>query len=422
MYGRLFFISIIFIFLSCNNDLKKQKLYNISNIPIVDMHTHIDGKEEFAQTVKVMNEWGGTISITLNHNDTIIKKFIRDSLNNRILLAERGKHFSVAEVQEIKNQGYVGIKSHLRYHTLTSEIADEQIEKMGELNLPFIAMHVADPPEDVYYDPDNFMMAQQDTERVIRKHPETNFIMAHGFYLTNRDADIDTLRSFFDRNPNLYVDIVCTKWWDAPEPSYTKIRKLLIDYKDRFLFGTDFKVARSAPAFRFMREKLETDKPLTFGMNGGPYPGLALPLDVLNHIYYWNAAKIIPGVKETLIDLGYEISDTPPIASPIIPGLDYNPDYVTVINHKESQAISDKFTVGIDLSSYDRAVEGRLEILNKKKKILQTIHKGVFKGNMIFDWDENDADGNKVAPGLYRVWLILEGNKCAETVFELKEE
>jgi hypothetical protein len=320
----------------------------------------------------------------------------------------------------MKDQGYVGLKSHLRYHTLASEIADDQIEKMGELNLPFIAMHVADPPEDVYYEADKFMVHQQDAEKVIRKHPKTNFIMAHGFYLTNRDADIDTLRAFFDRNPNLYADIVCTKWWDAPEPSYPKLRKLLIDYKDRFLFGTDYKVTRSAPAFRFMREKLETDKPLTFGMNGGPYPGLALPLDVLNHIYYWNAAKIIPGVKEALIDLGYEISDYAPDPLPIVPDLEYNPAYVTVIHHPVTERISDRFSVEVDLSSYGQAIEGKLEILDRDKEVLQTIYSGVFEGKMTFDWDETDADGQKVEPGLYRVWLILKGNKCAETVFELK--
>ncbi len=410
---------VIYSFANCENPEQKQKMYDMAQVPIVDMHTHLIGKNDFAQTVKTMDEWGGTISITLNHNDTSLLQFIRDSLNNRILLAEKGVHLTLDEVQTMKDQGYVGLKAHLRYHTLPSEIADEQITKMGELDLPFIAMHVADPPEDVWYVPEKFMVHQQDAERVIRKHPETTFIMAHGFYLTNRNSDIDTLRNFFDRNPNLYADIVCTKWWDAPKPDYTKIRKLLIDYKDRFLFGTDFKINRSAPAFRFMREKLETDKPLTFGMNGGPTPGLALPLDVLNRIYYWNAAKIIPGVKETLIDLGYEISDLPPDTMPIVPDLNYNPTYVTVINHPDSAQISGKFSVEIDLSSYDRAVEGRLEILNKKKKVMQTIYTGTFDGKMTFDWDETDAKGEKVQPGTYRAWLILEENKCAETIFEL---
>ena len=418
--GRLVILLSVFIaFLACQEQPPQQKLYEISQVPIVDIHTHLRGKEEFAQTVKTMDGWGGTISITLNHNDTSLRQFIRDSLNNRILLAEKGIHLSLDEVQKMKDQGYVGLKAHLRYHTLASEIADDQITKMGELNLPFIAMHVADPPEDVWYVPEKFMLHQQDAERVIRKHPETTFIMAHGFYLTNRNSDIDTLRNFFDRNPNLYVDIVCTKWWDAPKPDYIKIRKLLIDYKDRFLFGTDFKVTRSAPAFRFMREKLETDKPITFGMNGGPTPGLALPLDVLNRIYYWNAAKIIPSVKETLIELGYEISDLPPETMPIVPDLNYNPSYISVINHPDTARLSDKFSIVTDLSDYDRPLEGSLQILNLKKKVLQTIYSGTFEGKMTIDWDKKDDEGLIVQPGTYRAWLILEKNKCAESIFEL---
>ncbi|GEM_PF-3023641 len=410
-----------FIFFGCQTQKADgpQKLYNMAEIPIVDMHTHLDGLAQFAQTVKTMDEWGGTISITLNHNDTSVLSYIKDSLNNRILLAERGIHLTPGQVQKMQDQGYVGLKSHLRYHTLLSEFSSEQLSKMGELGMPFIAMHIADPPEDVYYNPDKFMVHQQDAERIIRRHPETNFIMAHGFYLTNRDSDIDTLRRFFERNPNLYVDIVCSKWWDAPQPAYLKLRKLLIDYKDRFLFGTDYKVARSAPAFRFLREKLETDKPLTFGMNGGPTPGLALPPDVLNRIYYWNAAKIIPGVKETLMGLGYEISDTPPVASPVVPGLDYNPAYITVIEHPDSSRLSGNFPVRINLAAYGRPLTGRLEILNIKKEVLQTLYAGTFDGNMAFAWDEKNSRGEKVGPGTYRVWLILEGNKCAETVFEL---
>ena len=35
--------------------------------------------------------------------------------------------------------------------------------------------------------------------------------------------------------------------------------------------------------------------------------GLALPLDVLEKIYFRNAVRLYPGVKETLIKLGYKI-------------------------------------------------------------------------------------------------------------------
>ncbi len=418
---RLVLSLFVFLFcVKCQNTIQSQRLYDISEIPIVDMHTHLTGKDDFKHCVKTMVEWGGTLSVSVNSNESELKQFIEDSLDGRILLCQRGKQFTPEEIVEFKNQNYSGIKTHLRYHTLPSQLSHQQIDKMGEVGLPYIAMHVADPPEDIWHVPDKFMVHQQDAERVVRQHPNTTFILAHGFYLTNRDADIDTLRKFFDRNPNLYVDICCSKWWDEPEPSYKKLRRLLIEYKDRFLFGTDFNNRRTSAGFIKLRERLETDKPLTFGNNGGPGPGLALPLDVLNRIYYWNAAKLIPGVKEALIKLGFLISDNPPKASPIEPDLNYDPLQVTVISHPDIASLSDNFGITIDLSAYDRVVDGFLEIRTWKKKLVQIVYKGKFDGKMVIDWDLKDAQGIKVSPGVYRAWLILEGNKCDETVFELK--
>jgi len=218
------------------------------------------------------------------------------------------------------------------------------------------------------------------------------------------------------------VDICCSKWWDEPQPGYKNIRALLIDYKDRFLFGTDFNSSRTSAGFKFLRERLETDKPLTFGNNGGAGPGLALPPDVLNRIYYWNASRLIPGVKEALEMQGYEISDNPPPSSPVVPHLDYDPTQHKVIIHADSAILSYSFPVTIDLSFYDRMVEGKLEIRNYKKELIQTMYRGEFDGEMTINWNVNDEGGNKVPPGLYRAWLILEGNKCDETVFKLKQE
>jgi hypothetical protein len=420
---KLMLIVLSLIIVSCGNTDQSQKLYNISEIPIVDMHTHLTGKEDFKYCVKTMDEWGGTISVSVNSNSSDLWPFIEDSLDNRILMCQRNKFFTPEEIVEFKRQKFSGIKTHLRYHTLPSELSHEQIDKMGEVGLPYIAMHIADPPEDVWHVPDKFMVHQQDAERVVRQHPNTTFIFAHGFYLTNRDADIDTLRKFFDRNPNLYVDICCSKWWDAPQPGYKKLRQLLIEYKDRFLLGTDFNNRRSSAGFKFLRERLETDKPLTFGNNGGPGPGLALPLDVLNRIYYWNAVRLIPGVKEALIKLGYKISDVPPKSSPIIPDLNYDPPQVKVLDHPEIAKRSEKFQITVDLSAYNRMADGWLEIrdygMKSKKKLIQTIFKGKFDRKMTIDWDFKDAQGTKVSPGLYRVWLILETNKCAETLFEV---
>ncbi len=410
-------------FVSCQDSGQSQKLYEISDMPIVDMHTHLKGKEDYKYCVETMDKWGGTVSVSVNSGDSADWQYIEDSLDSRILMCQRGNFLTPEEIVKFKKQRFVGIKTHLRYHTLPSALSHEQIDKMGEVDLPYVAMHVADPPEDVWYRPGKFMVHQKEAERLASQHPNTTFIFAHGFYLTNRDADIDTLRMFFDRNPNLNVDICCSKWWDAPEPSYKKLRALLIEYKDRFLLGTDFNSRRTGDGYRYLRERLETNKPLTFGNNGGAGPGLALPLDVLNHIYYWNAARLIPGVKEALEKQGYEINDFPPKALPIEPDLDYDPTQIKVIDHPEKANNSEQFMVTVDLSAYDRTVEGWIEIRNEgkmsKKQLIKTLYKGKLQGKITLDWDLKDEQGKNVPPGIYRVWLIMENNKCAETVFEV---
>jgi hypothetical protein len=71
------------------------------------------------------------------------------------------------------------------------------------------------------------------------------------------------------------------------------------------------------------------------------------------------------------------------------------------------------------MSDYERIVDGYLEIRSFEKELIQTIYQGEFDGKITIDWDVSDDNGLQVSPGLYRAWLILEGNKCAETVFEL---
>jgi hypothetical protein len=252
------------------------------------------------------------------------------------------------------------------------------------------------------------------------------FIMAHGFYLTNADSMIDTLRKWFDESPNLYADICCTKWWNRPDPSYPKLRAMLIKYKDRFMFGTDYNTKRPHTYHVFMRERLESNKKLTFGSNGGEGPGLALPLDVINRIYYWNACKLIPGVKERLIALGYEISDTPPAAVPIEPGLDYDPQEIVVIDQADVASFDKPYKIVIDVSEYHGTKEALVDINYFTKTGLtdntyvKTLHKGPLEGRNEYTWDLKDENGKIVPPGKYRTLFEMDSMRVSDKVFELK--
>ena len=70
-------------------------------------------------------------------------------------------------------------------------------------------------------------------------------------------------------------------------------------YRDRSLFGSDvFAAGGGASGCLNERKVLETDQ-VTNGLHGGPkVAGFNPPDPVLNHLYYWNAARLIPRVRQ----------------------------------------------------------------------------------------------------------------------------
>ena len=90
--------------------------------------------------------------------------------------------------------------------------------------------------------------------------------------------------------------------------SVGKAREFYIKYRDRILFGSDvFAAGGGAGGFLNERKVLETDQ-VTSGLHGGPrLEGFSLPDPVLNHIYYWNAARLIPRVRQVLEARGFKI-------------------------------------------------------------------------------------------------------------------
>ncbi|MEX0867478.1 MAG: amidohydrolase family protein, partial [Pirellulales bacterium] len=80
-------------------------------------------------------------------------------------------------------------------------------------------------------------------------------------------------------------------------------RKFFIDYQDRILFGTDG--PRHPLRYTYHWRFLETyDEYFPYAENDFPPQGfwriygLGLPDEVLRKVYYENACKLIPGVRE----------------------------------------------------------------------------------------------------------------------------
>lgn len=136
--------------------------------------------------------------------------------------------------------------------------------------------------------------------RVIARHPKTQFIAAH---LASSEHDLKTLGTWLDTHPNLHLDIA-SRISELGRQPYSA-REFLIRYADRILFATDGPQpeTRLHAYWRF----LETlDEAFDYSEKVPPPQGLwqingvGLPDEVLQKIYYQNAAKLIPGVQERL--------------------------------------------------------------------------------------------------------------------------
>lgn len=321
---------------------EQQAIYKPSAMPRVDMHTHMDAKTQYAKAVEAMDQWGGTISISLaglfwvkdnngsNACPASVKQipgndmvYVKEKLDDRILFVPGaftipgdGIWWSVDEIKTFKEQGFVGLKLWPHGAILSSKIPGihEQLDEAGQQGMPLIGYHTGDPG-DAKGNNAVFPKFEDDTIDVAKAHPQTTFIFAHALFMLENDQGMEKLAGIFDKYPNVFVDVAFTH--NARQTDHytvSKARDFYIKYRDRILFGTDvFAAGADANAFLNERKVLETNQ-VNNGLHGGPkLEGFNLPDPVLNHIYYWNAARLIPRVRQVLearkFKIGYELGN-----------------------------------------------------------------------------------------------------------------
>ena len=194
-------------------------------------------------------------------------------------------------------------------------------EVCGELQIP-ILIHTADPS--AFFrplDPSNerlgelrnhpewgFLGTEFPTRselhaarnRVIAKHPKTNFIAAH---FGNDAEDLEEVTNWLEAYPNLFVEF-SSRINELGRQPFTS-QTFFLRFADRILMGSDgpFPESRLRIYWRF----LETNDEYFHYSEKSPPPqgdwriyGLNLPSDVLQKIYTANASRLIPGIKERL--------------------------------------------------------------------------------------------------------------------------
>jgi predicted TIM-barrel fold metal-dependent hydrolase len=127
---------------------------------------------------------------------------------------------------------------------------------------------------------------------VIARHSGTTFVNTH---FGNNAEDLAAVGDKLDKYPNMFVDIDARISELGRQPY--SARKFFLKYQDRILFGTDTPPKRDA--FRIYYRFLETDDEY-FDSAASHHRqgfwmiyGLFLPPDVLEKIYFKNAARIL---------------------------------------------------------------------------------------------------------------------------------
>ncbi len=178
--------------------------------------------------------------------------------------------------------------------------------------------HFWDNPEKPSY---SDIMAARD--HVLEKYPDMRFVGAH---MGSLSFDVNEVIKRLDRYPNFAVDIGGrTRYlmWQARG----KVRSFFMEYQDRIMYGTDKKASLYNSTGEMLTEKEQealkndfldrynfflryyaTEDLIPWGNDiygDKPQPapaydvqGLALPLDVLQKIYYQNAVEWFPGVDK----------------------------------------------------------------------------------------------------------------------------
>jgi hypothetical protein len=270
---------------------------------------------------------GGDIGIdTINE---VSKGRIMTCISDYVL--KRGLNYKPEDIPGYLKKGYVGYKLWFAPYQrrvkgqedVIKYIDEDDMEPtfsaMEKAGMPGASVHLADPNGpfgnrgEWCTDPVEFWRMIIGLERVLHRHPDLVIVAAHCSWLICQDAQIDFLRYLLKTYPNFYVDLSATDQYYYLV-NHENLRDLFIEYSDRILFGTDIvgikdtEIPGLAIRYTHSFQILETNDLVERSFFGDTATaGLNLPREVLEKIYYKNALKIYPGLRERMQSLGYSV-------------------------------------------------------------------------------------------------------------------
>jgi predicted TIM-barrel fold metal-dependent hydrolase len=188
---------------------------------------------------------------------------------------------------------------------------DPVFETCARLKIP-VLIHVADPapffepvdrfnerwlelttiPNRRHRPPPTFEDLCSERDRLIARHPNVNFIVAHLGWHGN---DLGRLSRLMDKYPNFYTEVGAVLAELGRQP--ITAREFLTRYQDRVLFGKDTYAASEYPYYWRVFET--RDEYFEYYRRRHAFwrlYGLDLPDEVLKKVYYKNALRLIPGI------------------------------------------------------------------------------------------------------------------------------
>jgi predicted TIM-barrel fold metal-dependent hydrolase len=137
-------------------------------------------------------------------------------------------------------------------------------------------------------------------DRMLRDHPKLRVV---GCHLGSMEENVDDIARRLDLYANFAVD-TAERIADLSLQPRDKVRRFLIQYQDRVIYGTDLSLMPWQDPVEMARQMEETyardwkffstDQMLQYG--GRSVRGLALPEPVLRKLYRDNAIKWVPGI------------------------------------------------------------------------------------------------------------------------------
>jgi predicted TIM-barrel fold metal-dependent hydrolase len=315
--------------------------FTLETMPRIDVHTHIgntwetlDEVMELRKAIQEQLHADMAMFISLGRAEPPDLNEMSKRYQGRIqwcisdFTIKDGLRFSPQELVEWQKRGVMGFKFYPGWERgvqIDLPANDPTFDRMEQIGMVAASPHVANPcgtfgrRTEWFAEPVEFWRQQHAWENVLKKHPRMVVVNAHMLWLCLSDEQLDYLRYMLKTYPNLNLDLATVPLF-LHAVGRDNLREFMIEYADRILFGTDMaskwfvpeldkkfpKISEKVPQYQRYFEFLETDKELPSGIKDEhKMRGLALPLDVLEKIYFRNAMRIYPHIADALKKLGY---------------------------------------------------------------------------------------------------------------------